>query len=118
MLFSAIFINPGVAAARPLLRHRSQRHYLVNFSDEVKNRYDFAHAIDLTNTASDKGIRPGESAVWTYEFNEDNFPLEPVRLFQVLYPAAVFGRSLRLNIPTEAIPRPNIPGRLSSRTSG
>jgi hypothetical protein len=92
---------------------RSQRHYLVNFSDEVKNRYDFAHAVDVTNKESDKGIRPGETAVWTYEFNEDNFPLETVRLFQVIYPAAVFGRSLRLNIPTEAIPRPEIPPRLS-----
>jgi len=93
---------------------RSKRHYLINFSDEVKNRYDFAHAINVTNKESDRGIRPGESAVWTYEFNEENFPLETVQVFQVIYPAAVFGRSLRLNIPTKTISRPQIPAELRS----
>ena len=91
---------------------RSQRNYLVSFGDEVKNRYEFSQAAGVTNKDSETPIRPGESVIWTYRFNRENFPVETVDTFQVIYPDRVFGRSLRLTIPLQAIPKPNLPAEL------
>ena len=91
---------------------RSYRQYLVSFSDEVKNRYQFAQAVDITNKNSDKGIRPGEHAVWTYRFNKDNHPVETVNSFKIIYPQKVFGKPLRLSIPLKTINKPSVPEKL------
>ncbi len=94
---------------------RSYREYLVKFSDEVKNKYQFAQAIDVTNKDSENGIRPGEHAVWTYRFNPDNHPVETVNTFQIIYPQKVFGKPLRLSIPLRTITIPTLPDSLTNR---
>ena len=94
---------------------RSYREYLVKFSDEVKNKYQFAQAIDVTNKDSENGIRPGEHAVWTYRFNPDNHPVETVNTFQIIYPQKVFGKPLRLSIPLTTITIPTLPDSLTNR---
>jgi hypothetical protein len=94
---------------------RSQRKYLVSFSDEVQNHYEFSQAFDVINKDSDNGIRPGESVLWSYRFNRENFPVETVKSFQVIYPARVFGKPLRLNIPLAAIQKPELPLALNPR---
>ncbi len=96
---------------------RSYRQYLVNFSDEAKNRYQFAEAVDVTNKDSENGIRPGEYAVWSYRFNRDNHPVEAVDTFRISYPQKVFGKSLRLTIPLETIPKPAVPEALQNGLS-
>ena len=96
---------------------RSYRQYLVSFSDEVKNRYQFAQAIDVTNKNSDNGIRPGEHAVWTYRFNQDNHPVETVNSFRIIYPQKVFGKPLRLSIPLKTISKPTVPDALQNGLS-
>lgn len=93
---------------------RSHRQYLVNFSDEANNRYQFAEAVDVTNKDSENGIRPGEHAVWSYRFNRDNHPVETVDTFRISYPQKVFGKSLRLTIPLETIPKPAVPEALQN----
>ncbi len=92
---------------------RSQRQYLVSFSDEVQNRYEFSQAVDVINKDSDNGIRPGESMIWTYHFNRENFPVETVKTFQAIYPDRVFGKPLRLSIPLTAIQIPELPAALN-----
>ncbi len=87
---------------------RSRRQYLVNFSDDIKNRYQFAQAVGVTNKNSENGIRPGDSVTWTYHFSRENHPVETVRTFHVIYPARVFGHALRLNIPLQAIRKPKL----------
>ena len=94
---------------------RSYRQYRVSFSDEVKNKYQFARAIDVTNKDSENGIRPGEHAVWTYRFNPDNHPVETVNTFQIIYPQKVFGKPLRLSIPLRTITIPTLPDSLTNR---
>ena len=96
---------------------RSYRQYLVSFSDEVKNRYQFAQAVDVTNKDSDNGIRPGEHAVWTYRFNKDNHPVETVNSFKIIYPQKVFGKPLRLSIPLKTISKPSVPNALQNGLS-
>ena len=96
---------------------RSYRQYLVSFSDEVKNRYQFAQALDVTNKESENGIRPGEHAVWTYRFNRDNHPVETVDTFRIIYPKKVFGKALRLTIPLKTITKPAVPMTLQNGLS-
>ena len=96
---------------------RSYRQYLVSFSDEVKNRYQFARAADVTNKDSENGIRPGEYAVWSYRFNQENHPLETVNTFQIIYPQKVFGKPLRIAIPLATIAKPTVPDSLNNRQS-
>ena len=91
---------------------RSYRQYLVSFSDEVKNKYQFSQAVGVTNKDSEKGIRPGERAIWAYRFNHDNHPVETVSTFQVIYPKKVFGTSLRLKVPLQTITIPSLPDSL------
>lgn len=94
---------------------RSYRQYLVSFSDEVKNKYQFSRAINVTNKDSENGIRPGEHVIWTYHFNQENHPLETVTSFQIIYPKKVFGTPLRLNIPLKTIAKPALPESLTDR---
>lgn len=96
---------------------RSYRQYLVSFSDEVKNRYQFTRALEVTNKDSENGIRPGEFVVWSYRFSQENHPVEAVNTFQVIYPAKVFGKSLRLNIPLKTIAKPTLPASLRNGRS-
>lgn len=96
---------------------RSYRQYLVNFSDEMQNRYQFAQAIDVTNKDSENGIRPGEHVVWSYRFSRDNHPLETVNSFKIIYPKKVFGKPLRLTIPLKTISRPTVPVSLRNGLS-
>ena len=91
---------------------RSYRQYLVNFSDEEKNTYQFSQAVGVTNKDSEKGIRPGERAIWAYRFNQSNHPVETVSTFQVIYPKKVFGKPLRLKIPLQTIAKPDLPDSL------
>ncbi|MBT8347412.1 MAG: hypothetical protein KJO28_14045 [Desulfofustis sp.] len=96
---------------------RSYRQYLVNFSDEVQNRYQFAQAVDVTNKDSENGIRPGEHVVWSYRFNKDNHPVETVNSFKIIYPQKVFGKPLRLTIPLKTISKPTVPDLLRNSLS-
>ena len=96
---------------------RSHRQYLVSFSDEVQNRYQFAQAVDVTNKDSESGIRPGEHVVWSYRFNRDNHPVETVNNFRIIYPEKVFGQPLRLTIPLKAISKPAVPVALQNSLS-
>ena len=93
---------------------RSHRQYLVIFSDEVQNRYQFAQALDVINKDSESGIRPGEHVVWSYRFNKDNHPVETVNSFRIIYPQKVFGKSLRLTIPLKTISKPALPEALQN----
>ena len=88
---------------------RSYREYLVSFSDSRKNTYQFKRATGVINKKSENGIRPGDSMLWSYSFNQENHPLETVQKFQIRFPKQVFGRSLKFSIPQKVITRPNLP---------
>lgn len=96
---------------------RSYRQYLVSFSDEMQNRYQFAQAVDVTNKDSENGIRPGEHVVWSYRFSRDNHPLETVNSFKIIYPKKVFGKPFRLTIPLKTISKPTVPVSLRNGLS-
>lgn len=93
---------------------RSFREYLVQFSDNVNNRYEFSQALDVINKDSENGIRPGNDMIWSYHFNEDNHPLDTVKTFQIIFPQKVFGKPLKLKIPTQTIQKPKLPNTFSA----
>ncbi len=93
---------------------RSFREYLVSFSDEVNNKYQFARAAGVINKDSENGIRPGEEMIWSYHFNQENYPVQTVKTFQIAYPSPVFGKALKLSIPVRMISKPNLPVAFSS----
>jgi len=82
--------------------------HLVTFRDDRNNAYQFNRAYGVTSGDSENGIRPGDSAIWTYTFNRENHPLSTVRTFQAAFPKQVFGKGLKLSIPIEIIVRPEL----------
>ena len=85
------------------------REYLVQFSDEISNRYEFSQAEGVTNKDSENGIRPGKSVVWSFQFNRDNHPIASVKTFRIVFPQRVFEKPLTLTIPTAVIRLPELP---------
>jgi hypothetical protein len=93
---------------------RSFREYLVQFSDDINNRYEFSQAVGVTNKDSENGVRPGQSAVWSFQFNRDNHPIASVKTFRILFSQRVFEKPLTLSIPTAVIRIPELPAPLKT----